>query len=187
MLKFTSGVRAKLLMIILGLSMGMAIKASALPVVWPGQDADWLSLDLQDPSGDESPGTIDIVGDTTFSAAFYFEDDDHFMARMRLRGDTNNPGNVWQYLFSTDGDPDTIQWVLQYNASGSNNQLEFLPTTVAGTTFGALVFDTNAVFWTGDPSDYARVFIPPSLVEAKNPTLELWRPRQFFHGPGHPS
>jgi len=128
-------------------------------VIWPPNDAAWTALPLTDPAGDENPRRIDIVGTPDRPAAFYAfgangNDENIFMLRMRIRQANGSDNNVWQYMFSTDGDPSTIQWVLQIDTN-NDDQVELRQTSVAGNTFGAITL-TEIIHWNGSLADYSR-------------------------------
>lgn len=149
-------------------------KAKAQVVIWPTNDTDWTSLNLQDPSGDQNPARVDIVGNATHSAGFYSiganaGGDVNLMMRMRIRAASGSQNNVWQFLLNTDGDPTTIQWVLQIDTN-SDDEVELRQTTVGGNTFGAIALATGSA-WTGSLADYSRTNLTPQIGGGEESTI----------------
>jgi uncharacterized surface anchored protein len=86
---------------------------------------------ITDPLGDVSPEETDIVGNSTFPAAYYAYDGVNVYFRMRLNSDPRFKNGfrnfAWGVLFDTDGIPSTYEWVLTVN--GLNNTLDLAQNT----------------------------------------------------------
>lgn len=134
--------------------------------MWPA--GPWSSLTsgggtYDDAMGDENPVSTDLVGGSdgtgTFSAGFFVhsEDDDQLALRMRLNDDGAGIHNVWQFLFETDGDVTTVDWVLEVRQTGnpSDRQVIFAESTGGGPTFNDVSFSSTAS-WTGSLADWSR-------------------------------
>ena len=148
----------------LALAVGVATPAAGA-ALWPTY---WNPLtlagaDYSDPVGDENPEATDLVGGldggTSFAAGFSWlsEADDQLSLRMRLDEDGDGKNSVWQFLFETDGDLTTIDWVLEVRQSGnpSGRQVIFTPTTSGGPTFNDLAMSSTFA-WTGALADWSR-------------------------------
>lgn len=149
-----------------------ALLACLLPLrseaaaVWPAGAWDPLTHAgglYYDVVGDENPDATDIVGGNDgsgdFTAGFLLlsEADDQLSLRMRLDGDGSGTNNVWQFLFETDGDETTVDWVLQVRQSGSpsGRQAIFTQATTGGPTLDDVSLSTS-FSWTGSLADWTR-------------------------------
>ncbi|MBM7553900.1 carboxypeptidase regulatory-like domain-containing protein [Thalassobacillus pellis] len=80
--------------------------------------------------GDESPVSTDIVGNSTFPAAFFAYDGSNVYFRIRLNGDPRNAQLTafrnfsWGILINTQGEPGTYDWL--FNVDGLNNRLSLV-------------------------------------------------------------
>ncbi|MDQ0115006.1 carboxypeptidase regulatory-like domain-containing protein [Paenibacillus harenae] len=87
---------------------------------------------VTDPARDVSPDETDIVGNSSFPAAYYAYDGTNVYFRMRLNADPrfrNGFHNfAWGVLFDTDGVASTYEWSLTVN--GLDNTLELVRNTV---------------------------------------------------------
>jgi hypothetical protein len=149
------------------------VNCSSADVVWPS-DGEWTALqqgtDLYyDAIGDKNPGSIDLVGTTdTYSAGYsaLIENghvdggitNDAFMFRLRLGGNGDSGKFVWQAHMDTDGDASNVEWILQLVQSGppSGQGVEFIQTSVGGTTLGDVDTGSNTSAWLGDINLYSR-------------------------------
>ncbi len=120
-------------------------------------------VDYSDPGGDSNPDPTDLVGgnDGTgdFAAAFWHSSlaDDQLSLRMRLDDSGSSSNHIWQFLFETDGDATTIDWVLEVRQSGNpaGRQVIFTPTTSGGPTFNDVALSSTFA-WTGALDDWRR-------------------------------
>lgn len=145
------------------LCLGIAWAAGA-DVNWPATNAGWIPVTINggqpytEPN-DDTPDTIDIRGDATYNAGYWFFDGTDLMFRMRL--DDTPGGNtqaVWVVLIDTDGD-DFVEWSLAYDAK-TDDQIELSVALVGGPLFSDVTLDANH-FWFGTPSIYGR-FVGPT-------------------------
>ncbi|MBU7592485.1 carboxypeptidase regulatory-like domain-containing protein [Metabacillus halosaccharovorans] len=89
---------------------------------------------LFDLLGDESPVSTDIVGNSSFPAAFFAYDGTNVYFRLRLNGDPRNPQLTgfrnfsWGVLINTQGVPGTYDWL--FNVDGLNNRVSLIQNTV---------------------------------------------------------
>src|SRR5690554_4947730 len=100
------------------LSLFMVLVAPAW--AWPA-DAEWLPLtvsggNLVDPAGDHTDdGSLDLFGDASTSAAWWYADADALYLRMQLSSDPMSGGSLkpltWGFLFELDGD-DTFDFLV---------------------------------------------------------------------------
>ncbi|MEN8254940.1 MAG: hypothetical protein ABFR33_05660 [Verrucomicrobiota bacterium] len=150
-----------------------SLNMAGADIIWPA-DGDWTALmsgtDMyHDPSGDQTPASIDLVGTTdTYSAGYWalVEDgdiiggttNDAFMFRMRLRANGDGKNYAWQTLLDTDGDASDVEWIFQLVQSGnpSNRGVELIKTAVGGTTLGDINIGSNTAAWLGGMSLYSR-------------------------------
>ena len=144
-------------------------------IVWPTSELEWKALTTnngtslyQDPAGDSSPSSSDIVGNSTYAAAFWFYqnngtssiNDDQLLFRIRIEDQPNNPQGTWQIIFNTDSD-DGIDFALEYDASGSPDIIELVTTIDEGPTLGDVTFDTMTPPWSSTAiSDFTRWINP---------------------------
>jgi hypothetical protein len=149
---------------------GGALVATA-DIAWPS-DEDWTALrrgmDLYfDAVGDQSPGSIDLIGTTdTFSAGYWAfvengdvaasTTNDAFMFRMRVGGESGN--FVWQAHLDTDSDASNVEWIFQLVQSGSpgDQGVELVKTAVGGLTLADVDIGSNTSSWLGDLNLYSR-------------------------------
>ncbi|WP_179107331.1 carboxypeptidase regulatory-like domain-containing protein [Sediminibacillus massiliensis] len=88
---------------------------------------------LFDLTGDESPVSTDIVGNSSFPAAFFAYDGINVYFRLRLNGDPRNPQLTgfrnfsWGVLLNTQGVPGTYDWL--FNVDGLNNRISLIRNT----------------------------------------------------------
>lgn len=133
--------------------------------VWPNEP-DWQALtfgggNYWDPTGDQSPKTVDMVGNATYASGYWYQseiaDQNQLSLRMRVDGDGSNSRDVWQFLFDTDNDATTIDWVLEVRQSGnpSGRQVMLTSATTGGPTFGDVVLSSSFA-WTGTLADWTR-------------------------------
>ncbi|WP_226526993.1 carboxypeptidase regulatory-like domain-containing protein [Metabacillus niabensis] len=84
--------------------------------------------------GDESPVSTDIVGNSSFPAAFFAYDGTNVYFRLRLNGDPRNAqltgfrNFAWGVLINTQGVPGTYDWL--FNVDGLNNRVSLIQNTV---------------------------------------------------------
>lgn len=140
--------------------------------VWPSGPWEPLTIggsDYWDDLSDESPdatdlvGGFDVVSSNSFTAGFLHESEtgpDQISLRMRLDGDGSSgagANSVWQFLFETDGDLTSIDWVLEVRQSGppSAQQVIFTQASPGGATFGDVSLSTS-FSWTGALADWRR-------------------------------
>jgi large repetitive protein len=89
---------------------------------------------LFDLTGDESPPSTDIVGNSTFPAAYVAYDGENIYFRMRLNGDPRNNqltsfrNFTWGVLINTTGVAGTYDWL--FNVDGLNNRVSLVRNTV---------------------------------------------------------
>ncbi|WP_051314637.1 carboxypeptidase regulatory-like domain-containing protein [Alteribacter aurantiacus] len=89
---------------------------------------------LFDITGDESPASTDIVGNTQFPAAFYAYDGQFVTFRLRLNDDPRNPqltgfrNFAWGVLVNTTGVPGTYNWLAGVN--GLATRVNLIQNTV---------------------------------------------------------
>ncbi|MDQ0063207.1 hypothetical protein [Paenibacillus harenae] len=87
---------------------------------------------VTDPARDAFPDETDIVGNSSFPAAYYAYDGTNVYFRMRLNADPRFRNGflnfAWGVLFDTDGVASTYEWSLTVN--GLDNTLELVPNTV---------------------------------------------------------
>jgi hypothetical protein len=111
-------------------------------VVWPDSNSDWTAITRSsggyaDSKDGKQDSNLDIRGDTSLSAGYYYLDDDQYLMMFRIRiNDAPVSGkgtwvkNVWQVLFDTDGTASTIDWALQLDQA-TDQQVEFGAVTHA--------------------------------------------------------
>lgn len=151
----------------------LASCAQAAPI-WPANDM-WRPLYRlggfitdadNDFPGANGQASLDIEGNATYAAGYIYIDnagtptdssDDYLMFRMRLDGTRANPNGVYQILIDADGNPATVDYVLQTDMA-ADDMVELLATTSGGPTFGGVAM--NAVSWQGDLATYAHVLTP---------------------------
>ena len=154
----------------------IAIAGSALmstaDVIWPADGA-WQELKIGankyfDTRGDQSPSSIDLIGDAASYSAGFFAlvengditggvTNDAFMFRLRVGGNSGN--YVWQAHLDTDGDNTNVEYIFQLVQSGNpgDQGVKLIKTLVGGTTLGDISVDTKvAVDWSGSLSLYSR-------------------------------
>lgn len=89
---------------------------------------------LFDLLGDDNPVSTDIVGNSSFPAAFFAYDGTNVYFRLRLNGDPRNPQLTgfrnfsWGVLINTQGVPGTYDWL--FNVDGLNNRVSLIQNTV---------------------------------------------------------
>lgn len=133
--------------------------------VWPST---WQAItvgggDYTDPVGDENPDSVDLIGGDdgsgSYTAGFWNVSvaDDQLSLRMRVDADGAGSNNVWQFLFDTDGDTTTIDWVLEVRQSGSpsEKQVIFTQTATTGPDFNDVQL-SSTFLWTGALADWSR-------------------------------
>ncbi|WP_433750424.1 carboxypeptidase regulatory-like domain-containing protein [Falsibacillus pallidus] len=88
---------------------------------------------LYDHTGDESPSSVDIVGDTTYPAAFFAYDGINVYFRLRMNQDPRNnkltgfQNFAWGVLLNTTGVPGTYDWL--FNVNGLNSTVNLIKNT----------------------------------------------------------
>lgn len=157
------------------LTMMLTASIRADIITWPGND-DWIPLQLQDESLENSSGVIgnkghpylDIVGDSTYASGYLQfhsvanhpdETEDHLLLRLRVNGAKARMKGAYQVFFDTDGD-DGLEWVLQFTTDNLDQEglLQFGTAggeTRDGITFGAIGWTgtyAGNVNWTGSPT-----------------------------------
>lgn len=89
---------------------------------------------LFDVTGDESPASTDIVGNSTFPAAYVAYDGENVYFRIRLNADPRNNALTsfrnfaWGVLINTTGTAGTYDWL--FNVDGLNNRVSLIRNTV---------------------------------------------------------
>jgi large repetitive protein len=89
---------------------------------------------LFDVTGDESPASTDIVGNSTFPAAYVAYDGENVYFRLRLNSDPRNNALTsfrnfaWGVLINTTGTAGTYDWL--FNVDGLNNRVSLIRNTV---------------------------------------------------------
>ncbi len=152
---------------------------------WPAE-SDWSALvngssALGDIEG-EVAGSREIVGDTTYPAAYVFNDGNHIYYRIRLDEDPSQAGYLkpfgWGFLIETETDPNLIgnnyDWMVMID--GISDKLYIAENTVKGEL--------------GDPSDKAEVRVyeedldntPGSENFKVVPTSDIESPTSNFEG-----
>lgn len=115
--------------------------------------ADVTSL-YYDPD-DINPASTDIEGDQTYAALFWYyqdsgtpldESDDELLFRIRLDKEEQIKTSVWQILLDTDDDI-YLDYVLEYDASGTPDAIELAPTGGAQATVSDVTIDTANLLW----------------------------------------
>jgi len=141
-------------------------------VIWPANSF-WHPLTsgggfLPDPDNDYTGANgspyLDIEGNSTYAAGYWYLDDngsmqvtdDTLMFRMRLDGSAQTA--TYQFSFDTDNTPGTVDWVLQLDDVG-DHVVELVQATVTGPTYGDVSLSTTNT-WDGPFADYARIFQP---------------------------
>lgn len=135
--------------------------ATQAALTWPGVSSEWTalttgggSLFYGDPD-DENPGSVDIEGDAIHAALFWYyqdsetpldESDDQLLFRIRLDSEPNNPQYTWQILLDTDDDV-YLDYVLEYDTSGTPDAIKLAPTGVGEATVSAVTIDTASLLW----------------------------------------
>lgn len=96
------------------------------PIILDGQP-------IFDVVGDESPVSTDIVGNTTFPAAYVAYDGTAIYFRIRVNGDPRNSQNTgfanfgWGILINTSGTPGVYNWLS--NVNGLDNSINLVQNT----------------------------------------------------------
>lgn len=153
---------SRLVVCLLGLGIAWAAGAD---VNWPATTAGWSPVTVNggqpyvEPD-DDTPDTIDIRGDATYNAGYWFFDGKDLMFRMRLDQTPGvNTQAVWMVLIDTDGD-NFVEWSLQRDAK-TDDQIELNIALVGGPLFSNVTPSANS-FWFDDiPSIYGR-FVGPT-------------------------
>lgn len=144
----------------------------AAHLVWP-TESEWSALTTGggfywDERRDQAPAWIDLVGDAqNFSAGFWAyvvdgHDDggglfsDALLFRMRLRGSGDGKNTAWQVFIETDGNPNTVEWVLEAVGSGNPKQVQLIATLTGGPRFRDVDTGKNQPSWARPISDYSR-------------------------------
>ncbi|WP_028596783.1 carboxypeptidase regulatory-like domain-containing protein [Paenibacillus assamensis] len=87
---------------------------------------------LIDPAGDINPIDTDIVGSDAFPAVYMAYDGTNIYFRMRLNGDprqkTGFSNFAWGFLFDTDNNPATYEWLIAVN--GLRTTLDLVQNTI---------------------------------------------------------
>ncbi|MFS0554660.1 carboxypeptidase regulatory-like domain-containing protein [Brevibacillus sp. 179-C9.3 HS] len=87
-----------------------------------------------DVPNDENPGSVDMVGNSTFPVAFLAYDGTNLYFRMRVNEDPRNSQKTgfrnfaWGYLINTTGVAGTYQWML--GVQGLRNRIALIQNTV---------------------------------------------------------
>ncbi len=134
--------------------------------IWPTLNDDWVAVTINkgagyygDISQDESPTSVDMVGnDTTPMLFWHYQDngtvdqsDDQIQFRLRIDDEANNPQYAWQIVFDTDTDAG-IDYVLELDYSGNPDKICFTSTIIGGEgideTIADVTFDTGNPIWT---------------------------------------
>lgn len=96
------------------------------PIILDGQP-------IFDVVGDESPISTDIVGNSTFPAAYIAYDGTTIYFRIRVNGDPRNSQNTgfanfaWGFLVNTSGTPGIYNWLT--NVNGLDNSINLVQNT----------------------------------------------------------
>ncbi|NLH75266.1 MAG: hypothetical protein GX456_19650 [Verrucomicrobia bacterium] len=145
-----------------------ALAAALLPTVhgalfnWTTQ---WTPMTVNggtqyyhDPN-DINPASVDLLGNASGPAcAFWALHDNHIQFRLAMSGTSQNPQAVWQVFFDTDGNENTLEYVLQLDLK-VDNRVEFAKVTGGPTLEQVSVgTETTDILWTGARADYANVF-----------------------------
>jgi uncharacterized repeat protein (TIGR01451 family) len=128
-----------------GLTSGSRAATSPVPyqaeaVTWPAE-GDWMPLTdggtyYSEPVGESGVGQddLDLVGDATFSAGYWYSNGTELMFRLRLDElPTLASNNVWQVLFDFDGDG-YVDWSLQLDLA-THEEVELVPAIIGGPKF----------------------------------------------------
>ncbi|MCF7816499.1 MAG: hypothetical protein K9M54_01355 [Kiritimatiellales bacterium] len=157
-------------------------RLSSADIVWPADGA-WQELKIGankyfDTRGDQSPSSIDLIGDAASYSAGFFSlvengditggvTNDAFMFRMRVGGESGN--YVWQAHLDTDGDSSNVEYIFQLVQSGNpgSQGVKLIKTTVGGTTLGDIAVDSKAAAdWSGSLTLYSRwTAVPGSATD----------------------
>lgn len=176
----------------------IALTALILPVVssadiiWDGL-TNWVSITIggsvyNDPA-DQNPGSVDLIGNSTKAAGFWqFSEgltpaEDIFAFRLRVSALPNNPQNVWQILFETDGDETNVEWILQLNYSGKDDGVFLTKTATGGDgpSLGAITtVSTN--HWEGTTAGYSQMTLAGTDLDGQKDDafIDLGVPWQEF-------
>lgn len=138
------------------------VSLAAQAIVTPAWPASWTTPNTctTDPSGDENPNQIDIVGDTSNPAVGFASDSSFQYFRQRINGNPGTAANLdkksWVVLFQIT----TPQYQFLGTLNGKDNKVQLWQnTSPAGPVdFSPLLNDpAETLVWQGDSSVYARV------------------------------
>jgi len=153
------------------LIMGSAFAANA-DLVW-GNLTNWVAITIggglyNDPT-DQSPGSVDLLGDNTHAAGFWQLDEGNSLSfRLRVSDLPNNPQSVWQILLNTDNDNSNVEWILQLNHSGSSDAVLLTKTTSTAGDLYLSDIDTLATnHWEGSISGYSQMTLAGTDLDSK--------------------
>jgi len=137
---------------------------SRADVNWPATNAGWIPVTINggqpytEPA-DVTPTTVDIRGDATYNAGYWFFDGSDLMFRIRVDGSpTGNTQAVWQVLIDTDTD-DGVEWALQLDAK-NDDSVELTAALVGGLPFSAVTLSLAEIWWAATPTQYTRFVTP---------------------------
>lgn len=160
----------------------LATEASAQPT-WP-TDGQWMAVTsggagygdrVNDIVGTTAPASplprqVNIVGDTNYSAGFWYQDTDNVFFRIRIDDQVGpNLNWVWQVYMNTDAD-DAIEYALQVD-NASDDTVELVAATAGTSDSGAADWwntvggtELNATPIASVPvADWAQISIPNTM------------------------
>lgn len=165
---------------------------SSADIVWNGL-TNWVSITIggityNDPT-DQSPGSVDLVGNSTEAAGFWqFSEgatpaEDILAFRLRVSAMPNNPQNVWQILVETDGDTSNVEWILQLNYSGKDNGVFLTKTLLSGNgpSLGDIATESTN-HWEGTTSGFSQMTLAGTDLDGhkEDAFIDLGVPWQEF-------
>jgi uncharacterized repeat protein (TIGR01451 family) len=144
-------------------------------VAWPATDADWVALTsdgtpYSEPQGEPGVGQdfLDIVGDATYPAAYWYSDGTNLMFRIRV--DAMPPedveSGVWQILFDFDGDA-YVDWSLQLDEH-VHEEVELVEAIIGGPKF------KSGTPGPGDAIELSETQVWPADGPTVDPTYWRW-------------
>jgi uncharacterized protein DUF11/slime mold repeat-containing protein len=148
--------------------------AQAIP--WP--PTGWIGIGAcgeNEPAGDETPKSTDLVGAPGFPAAFFQMDASYLYLRERVFGNPAGSGGVgfdqfaWVSLVQTiDGDPFKYQWLISLDGKAAPQQVELWsnnPSTAQDISFSPIFNDpADTKLFSGDATDLARAVAADSSI-----------------------
>ena len=155
-----------LLSVVVLIAMALPVGSGAVlaqPSNWPG-DAEWIypANCYSDPQEDEHPAQLDLIGNATMPAAYYYFDTVNGSAffRERVLGDPSGPGkfasNTWVVLFDL---PERGNYEYLVSIDGNNETVDLWNNTVReNLTWNPLLRDEAEIKIKGYPTEnYTRI------------------------------